>query len=513
LDHGSSEQRQGSGVAAGVAERVTLAELSDLGNVLSDLMVRLDTDDVPLPEAAEFWQQFDLIRRFGTAGTTMLARKVDQSGIWRRHGCKTVDDYLARCSGGTLGDARRQRRASEQLRNLPDTEDALRRGQLSGEQAEAISDAATANPAAEKDLLDRAKRTSLKDLRDDCGRARAAGDRDPDETQRRIRRERRFHIYGRPDGSAGIAGNGPVDETAVLNAALQPIVDRLYRTNRNTPDQAERHAYLWDALIQLARTTLNPDTDTDSGSDGREEVGDRDDGAGAPHAGDDDDGNGDDNRKRAKPAKKKRQKTRPDYLAILRIDLPALIRGWTEDDEVCEIPGIGPVPISRMRELLPESSIRLVITQGIDVANVTYLGRGPNAAQDIALLWSQPLCQNIACSNTWIQRDHRQPYAVVQNSRLGNFDGLCPHDHALKTYQGWSLVAGTGRRDFVPPDDPRHPNNTRTGQHGATGREPPDHHDPPPPPSAPRGRPGATDHDTTHAATSAGPDELFPDTG
>jgi hypothetical protein len=444
----------------------------------------------------------------------MLARKVDQSGIWRHHGCKTVDEYLARRSGGTLGDARRQRRASEQLRNLPDTEDALRRGELSGEQAEAISDAATANPAAEQDLLDGAKRKSLKDLRDDCGRARAAADRDPEETQRRIRRERRFHIYGRPDGSAGIAGNGPVDETAVLNAALQPIVDRLYRTNRNTPDQAERQAYLWDALIHLARTTLNLDhTDRSDGDrgEGNDDSSDEDrtsradGGAGASND--------------TKPAtKNKRRKTRPDYLAILRIDLAALIRGWTEGDEVCEIPGIGPVPITRMRELLPESSIRLVITEGIDVANVTYLGRCPNAAQDIALLWSQPLCQNIACSNTWIQRDHRDPYAKVRCSELGNFDGLCPHDHALKTYQGWSLVAGTGRRDFVPPDDPRHPNNTRTGQHGAAGREPPGHYDPPPPPSARRRRRRPASMTTGRSPTRAEPasarpaDELFPDT-
>ena len=61
---------------------------------------------------------------------------------------------------------------------------------------------------------------------------------------------------------------------------------------------------------------------------------------------------------------------------------------------MCEIPGLGPVPISRVREMLPDSSIRLVITDGIAVQNVTYLGRGPNAAQKIALMWSQPGCTN-----------------------------------------------------------------------------------------------------------------------
>jgi hypothetical protein len=36
---------------------------------------------------------------------------------------------------------------------------------------------------------------------------------------------------------------------------------------------------------------------------------------------------------------------------------------------------------------------------------------------------------------------------------------FCGHDHDLKTNHGWSLVEGTGRRAFVPPEDPRHPRN------------------------------------------------------
>jgi hypothetical protein len=52
---------------------------------------------------------------------------------------------------------------------------------------------------------------------------------------------------------------------------------------------------------------------------------------------------------------------------------------------------------------------------------------------------------------------------------LPNIDPLCGHDHDLKTYQGWALVAGTGRRAFVPPDDPRHPDNAGR----ANGTDPP----------------------------------------
>jgi len=36
-------------------------------------------------------------------------------------------------------------------------------------------------------------------------------------------------------------------------------------------------------------------------------------------------------------------------------------------------------------------------------------------------------------------------------------DRLCRYHHRLKTTMGWALVEGSGRRDFVPPEDPRHP--------------------------------------------------------
>ena len=40
---------------------------------------------------------------------------------------------------------------------------------------------------------------------------------------------------------------------------------------------------------------------------------------------------------------------------------------------------------------------------------------------------------------------------------LAWLDRLCEGHHDKKTYDGWALVAGTGKRAMVPPDDPRHP--------------------------------------------------------
>ncbi len=141
----------------------------------------------------------------------------------------------------------------------------------------------------------------------------------------------------------------------------------------------------------------------------------------------------------------------------MRLDVEAMMRGAVEGEQTCEIAGVGPVPVRIARDLLGESILKLVITKGVDVVNVTHLGRGPTAAQRVALLWSKPKCANEACSSTFVQIDHREPWAKTKHTVLDELDPLCPHDHDLKTNHGWALVDGTGRRTFVGPDHPRHP--------------------------------------------------------
>jgi hypothetical protein len=59
---------------------------------------------------------------------------------------------------------------------------------------------------------------------------------------------------------------------------------------------------------------------------------------------------------------------------------------------------------------------------------------------------------------TWrLENDHRIGWKESERTRVDEIDPFCEHDHDHKTYFGWSLVAGTGRRAFVPPDDPGHP--------------------------------------------------------
>ncbi len=144
---------------------------------------------------------------------------------------------------------------------------------------------------------------------------------------------------------------------------------------------------------------------------------------------------------------------------VVRIDWDALIRGWPIDDEVCEIAGVGPVSLSAVRAMIDSGDAWLaaVVTKGVDVANVVHLGRKPIVYQGTALDWLQPTCANEACTSPHVQTDHREDWVRTKVTFLAWLDHLCPHDHRLKTRFGRSLVPGTGKRAFVPPDDPRHP--------------------------------------------------------
>ncbi len=148
---------------------------------------------------------------------------------------------------------------------------------------------------------------------------------------------------------------------------------------------------------------------------------------------------------------------------------------------MCGIAGVGPVPVSVARRLLGEAIVKLVITDGVDVLNVTHLGRGPTAAQRAALLWMNPTCSVLGCNRRRIEWDHREDWAKTQHTRLAELDPLCEFHHDLKTRLGWALVAGTGKRSFVPPDDPQHPRHrpTKVGPDRIVGRA-----------SAPPGRAG-----------------------
>ncbi|MGI8757819.1 MAG: DUF222 domain-containing protein, partial [Acidimicrobiales bacterium] len=140
-------------------------------SALAVLVAKLDPDSIVAAEAEPLWEAFDGIARLAASARTLLARRVADSASWKRSGHRSAAEHLARKAGTSTGAARSELDTSERLRGLPGTESALRRGELSGPQAAAVADAASADPGAEQRLLEKAQTSNLADLRDDCARA------------------------------------------------------------------------------------------------------------------------------------------------------------------------------------------------------------------------------------------------------------------------------------------------------------------------------------------------------
>jgi len=379
---------------------------------LLDLNSTVVVDALAPNEATELCLVFATIERAAGGMKTKLARRAEETDAWRTAGHKSAADALAAATGTTVNDAKQLLETSHNLASLPATAEAMCMGALSLKKAEVIAAAAKADPSGEAKLLATADQ-SLREVRDECMRVRAA--KEGDALYERVRRQRRASTYTDAETAWNLHARGPADQGAAIARTLDDITDEIFKQKYAMGAREPREAYAFDALVEMARRARTGEGTKKSA---------------------------------AKP------------LCIMRLDWEAFLRGWTEGEEVCEIAGVGPVPVSIARQLLGDAVLKLVITKGVDVLNVTHLGRAATVAQRTALLWTSPMCTRLGCNHTHrLEIDHRIPWAETKHTRLEELDPLCGHDHWLKTHCGWELVEGAGRREMVPPDDPRHPRN------------------------------------------------------
>ncbi len=402
-------------------------EVTELRQRFGTVVAELDPDALPASLAPGLWQELDRLGRQVAAAKTLVARRVDDSRVWQREGFASAADYLAARGGTSVGTARQELATSKALPELPTTRGALVEGTLSPAQGALIAEAARVNPRAEAGLVGAAGRESFRELKDRSQRAKAAGDPDPEATQRRIHRDRGLREYIDAEGAWNLHARGTKADGARIHAALAPFIEERFACDRRDGVRATPDARSFDALVSALERP---------GSGG-------------------------------KGGRRMRRE------GLIRCDLAALQRGAVEGDEVCEVAGVGSVSVPQAIELLGEATWRLLLTRGVDVCNVTTLSRKASAAMLAALAWRQPTCTAEGCGRTLVEIDHRLPWATTRHTTLSELDPLCDHHHDLKTRQHWALVAGSGPRPFVAPDDPHHPDRMERDPTASVGADPP----------------------------------------
>ena len=137
----------------------------------------------------------------------------------------------------------------------------------------------------------------------------------------------------------------------------------------------------------------------------------------------------------------------------LRVDLAALRRGSLGRGEVCEIPGVGPVPLETARSLMGDAITKVVIANGVDVTTICNLGRYIPASFKSALIERDRTCVVPGCDVAYgLEFDHwRTSFAAGGTVSLDNLARLCGHHHYQRTHKGFRLSGGPGQWRWDPP--------------------------------------------------------------
>jgi len=170
--------------------------------------------------------------RVAAAGKSLMARRVADSGAWRSSGERSPAHLVASKTGTSVGQAVDVLETAARLSELPQTEKAVRAGELSETQAKEIASAAAAAPQRESELLKVAATEDLTTLKERCARVKAAAVADESERYARVHRRRRLRTWTDHGGAFRLDAVLTPDSGAKLMAALEPYRERVFKQAR-----------------------------------------------------------------------------------------------------------------------------------------------------------------------------------------------------------------------------------------------------------------------------------------
>jgi Domain of unknown function (DUF222) len=380
---------------------------SPLGELLAlvrSVVGGVDVDGLDVPEAVRLVEECAEAERLLAALRVVVTVSLENKAVWRREGFRSVAAWMAAKAGTSVGPAVATLEMAKLLEKFPRLAAAFRDGLLSEAQAKEIAEVVSEVPDAEEQLVEAAQKLTLRGLREECQRVEAAALIDEDERHRRVHKQRHTRGWVRK-GVGHFKAEMTPGELAQVMAGLDARTGDIVEEAIQGRWFESREAHSVDALLDLVR----PDSPA--------------------------------------PAK-------PSTVVHVVVDYEALIRGHTVTGETCEIPGVGPIPVSVARAMSQDAILKVLVTKGVDVVTVAHAGYTIPTHLRTALDVRDPKCIVPGCDqHRRLQKDHRNTFSRTGVTRLEDLAHLCPWHHYMKTYLGYSYRGGPGAWEWIPPED------------------------------------------------------------
>ena len=426
--------------------------IEEVERVLRHQCASLDPDSVPLPEAPGLYLTLDRIAKLAEGAKTRLLARVDAARPGGPEGKRSTADWDAEKTGTTPGKAKEKLDTSKRLHDQPGLDEALAKGELSGEQANAVSGAAGADPTAEKRLLGEARSKSVKDLRKECDRVKANAHPDPDARRAAVHRDRHVRTWIDAEGGWNLKMRHLPEAGVEIATELARYAHAAFERARKEGRREGADAYRADGMLDLFRahaaarhaaaatTARTPATDPVDLADLAARLDERINEPTAPAHG-------------LAPIHAPTGARINETKTFVHVDLETLRRGRVVPGSICHIDGFGDIDIAWVRRNLGDSFVVLLLKDGDRIIDLVHHGRDASALQRSYKEAQGIHCERPHCDRTdGLELHHMKAWSPTRQTTVIDLAWLCAHDHDLVTHHGHTLTGPEGNRTWTTPD-------------------------------------------------------------
>ena len=368
------------------------ATVFEVEELLDAVVARLDVACMDGPSLRSFVRSIERIERKAAGAKALGIGEISRKQAWDDGTHKSAESWVAKETGASWGEAIREVQLGERLNRMPDTARALTNGTISHTQAVEVARGAAADPNAERHLLRQSQWATVKDLKNEADRVVARATDHGQAEQDRVHRSRFVRHHVARDGAFCLEARLTKVAGAKVVEALEHDARIEFETARGNGVWQSHSAYLADGLVAMCED------------------------------------------KRTGNAEPAATRSGPLALVEVRVDHAALVRGEVGDGEVCEIEGIGPIPVAEAQRLASDSLLRVLLVKGGVVQKISSTTRSIPPRLKQAIIDRDRTCVVPGCDVSWnLEIDHRVPFAHGGLTDEENLARLCHEHHRQKT--------------------------------------------------------------------------------